>query len=171
MSDQINWKHNLITLGIAIIAGLIINYVTYLVSKNEGIEIGIKRANQAYIQKTESAPTLYTNRLGEMIYNADPMKSKDLIVDARAIVSTRDDYRGSLIAISKLLNSEIDRLKEEVEKADNALRQGQSYDRSEIERTLGVLQKKWPSKKEQIIVEVRKLLAELGIEPVDLIAK
>ncbi|MDO6777460.1 MULTISPECIES: hypothetical protein [unclassified Shewanella] len=175
MTEQSRVKKYIDNILIGIISGVLtgvaVFFITDFFAEKRGIEIGIETANRVYVKKTESAPSLYTERLGEMIYNATPGKSDDLLVDARAIVSTRDDYRGSLIAISKLLNSEIDRLKEEIEKQEQSIKSGNAYDGEEIKRTLAVLQKKWPSKKDQIIIEIRKLLTELGLEPKDLVVK
>lgn len=68
--------------------------------------------------------------------------------------------------ISELLNSDIDRLSSEIgEPIEKEVDQGQQRraNPGAIYETIQVLEKKWPSKKDQVEINLRKVLAELGI--------
>lgn len=80
---------------------------------------------------------------------------------SRAIVAARDDLKGTLVSLSALLNSEIDRLSAEVRDA-----WAPESSVEPLRSTVNVLKLKWPAKRDQIKIEieVRKLLAELGLE-------
>ena len=119
-------------------------------------------------KKLNDAPRKYVDHLDRLICQAIDAGGNDAVVRARAIVSARDSMRGSFSSISKCLNTEIDKLAEQVGVSDRQeslqrFPQGQS-EREMIFDTMRVLQKVWPSRKGQIEIEVRKLIAELGID-------
>lgn len=76
------------------------------------------------------------------------------LLNGRGIVSTRDDLRGSMLNISEQLNSDIDVLGQQVR---------DSAGRAAAYETIEVLSKKWPAKKAQVEIQLRKVLAELGL--------
>jgi len=122
-------------------------------------------------RRIEAAPRKYVQELDKLIQRADKEGADNAIVNARAIVAVRDSLRGSLVAISKQLNSEIDNLASELGGTRGPLAElGRSLERSDapdpkrVYQTIQVLVRIWPSKSEQIEVEIRKLLAELGLE-------
>ena len=94
-----------------------------------------------YIQKVNAAPQIYTEQLSELINMAINDGVQQSGVNGRAIVKARNDVRGSLESISELLNSEIDKLDQQL---------NNSATEEEIYETLQVLKKAWPVKKLQI---------------------
>lgn len=119
-------------------------------------------------KKVEAAPRKYVAELDALIQRAIKEGDDFAIVNARAIVATRNSLRASLVAISSQLNSEIDRLSQEIgqpvpqHQTVNATGP-QAPSASEVFRTIQVLSRIWPAKRVQIEVEIRKLLAELGL--------
>ncbi|MFM6405680.1 MAG: hypothetical protein ACKPGT_13880, partial [Microcystis sp.] len=79
--------------------------------------------------------------------------------------------RESLTTISRSLNSEIDRLANEIDEtqSDNQVielerRIDSTSSSEEIYNTIEVIHRIWPSKKSQVEVQVRQILAELGLD-------
>jgi len=127
-------------------------------------------ANRRIQRKLDAAPRKYVEELDQLIKNAIAEGPTKADVNARAIVSARNSLRKSLISISGNLNSEIDRLASEI--GEEVIHQPAPSTRtpaySEISKdrafqTIEVLSKVWPAKKTQIVVEIRKLLAELDL--------
>lgn len=129
-----------------------------VIAKNWGERRGARQERQQWVQALSSAPSEYANRLSDLIDGANAAPDSEIVIHARAIVSARNDLRDSLINLSTLLNSDIDRLSSDVSSAPEADRIGS------VRSTISVLKLKWPSKKEQVAVELRKVLAELGLE-------
>lgn len=115
-------------------------------------------------EEIEEAPRLYVDHLDRLIQNAVKEGKEHAVVNARAIVATARDLRDSTITISERLNSEIDRLGREVVEAEGSpeVRINQTPN-EEIYQTIQVLARKWPAKKDQVEVEIRKILAELKL--------
>jgi hypothetical protein len=120
---------------------------------------------------TRSAPIRYVERLDELITRGEREGPGNAVVNARAIVAARDGLRSSLVSLSGQLNSEIDRLAGEivrggvpyvVTRVENHIRSDEPNP-EEVFNTIRVLARTWPAKREQIQVEVRKLLAELDL--------
>lgn len=88
------------------------------------------------------------------------MKDDDeLVIRARAIVSLRNQMRDTLTNIQRHLNSDIDRLEILIKSGDKeAVKKTK-----EIRDVIGVLNRTWLAKAEMIEIEMRKLLAELGM--------
>ena len=106
-----------------------------------------------YEKRHEAVISRFSQDLYQMIIDASLAKNKDVFPAARALVSSRDDARTPAITLSKLLNSDIDVL------ADNIKKQ----DEYQTRETLKILKQKWPTKMHQIDNEVRKLITELGL--------
>ena len=123
----------------------------------EGREQGEKEAQQLFQQRLEAAPILYTQKLDELIVGGLKEGENEAQVNARAIVRTRDNLRGSSETIASSLNGEIDQLAQELQSTASE---------EELRQTIKVLAKVWPSKKLQIQIEIRKVIAELGLEVV-----
>ena len=122
---------------------------------------------KVYRQMYESAPQQFVKELGRLIDDA-PLTIDDrpdtsnpqgdsVLISARAIVSARNDLRTTLGNLGSDLDSEIDKLQTELV--------SNKRDQHEILQTLRVLREKWPIKSKQIEVDVRKLLAVIGIAP------
>ncbi|MEO4026549.1 hypothetical protein ABH313_00630 [Chromobacterium vaccinii] len=126
----------------SLIAALIIAYASFYFGK------------QTYEKRVESAVDIYADHLDKLIREANTESGSEIRVAAQAIVSTRNDLRSSLVSLNSLLNSDIDVLAEMLAADASA---GQFSNR------LKVLEKKWPAKRDQVKVELRKLLAELGL--------
>jgi hypothetical protein len=145
-------------------AALLSALVLAVASAGGGYLIGKDQQRQQYVQTLQAAPEVYISDLGRLIEDAD-RPGGDLVAETRAIVSTRDDLRSSLTSLSELLNSDIDALARslvEYEKPPRGKR-----DATAVQERIKVLAKKWPSKKRQIEYEIRKLLAELGVDRID----
>ncbi len=115
---------------------------------------GFYLGKRTYEQRVEAAANIYADHLDRLIREANTQEGRQVRISAQAIVSTRNDLRSSLVSLNNLLNSDIDVLAEMIESDASA---GQLADR------LKVLEKKWPAKKDQVSVELRKLLSELGL--------
>ena len=91
-------------------------------------------------------------------------------MNGRAIVAARDTLATSLAKVSVQLNSEIDRLAREIgvnsvfERLQRTTENTQPVDASTAFETIEVLVRIWPSKRRQIEVEIRGILAVLGLD-------
>lgn len=128
-------------------------------------------AQLRFQRRVDAAPRQYIQHLDSLISRAATEGIPQAIVNARSIVAARNTLRSSLLSISKYLNSEIDRLSKEIgEPFEQIEMRGAEAGRPVLEpdeayQTIQVLARIWPSKKTQIEVEIRKLLAELGLSP------
>lgn len=119
-------------------------------------------ADRRYEQRYAAAITKYSEEIGKLIEKASSAQDDELLMAARTIVDTRDDLRSSIEALDKLLDSEIDLLKTQLGSNENS-----DEHMKNVQETIQVLHGKWPSKKTQIDVEVRKLFIELGLQSAD----
>ena len=123
-------------------------------------------------KKIEAAPNRYVDELDKLINSGVKQGPEKAVINGRAIVRVRDSLRGSLVAISGQLNSEIDRLALDLNGTPfpasdlaRAVEGQKTPDPKQVYDTIQVLSKVWPAKREQVKVEIRKLLAELGLDP------
>lgn len=120
-------------------------------------------------KKIDAAPKKYIQALDNLITKAVEEGEQKAVINARAIVSTRNTLRDSLVSISKNLNSEIDLLAINIgHRSANGVSPSSIPDDNRPNaaaawETILVLHRMWPSKKEQIEVEIRKLIAEMGL--------
>jgi len=130
-----------------------------------GMNIGAGWKDDEYKQQYSSAPAVYTSHIGDQIIKPVPDATDidDLLVRSKSIISIRDDLRSTLTGMGKLLNSDIDTLTKRVKELEEICSLGDGCNGKEVEQTLKILQEKWPSKVSQVDVEIRKLLAELGL--------
>jgi len=105
--------NNMELLLIYIIAPLIVSAVTGAFAWYWGKKQSSKRI--------EAAPRQFVNEIDKLIQRAHKEGLDSAIVNARAIVATRDALRSSLSSISRQLNSEIDNLASNVGRATEAL--------------------------------------------------
>ena len=112
-------------------------------------------------ERIGDAPRVYAERL-ELLIKQATREPERAVLHARAIVDVRNTMRRSMITISDQLNSEIDRLASEIATPSGSDRT--SVSDASIFRTIEVLALGWPAKRAVIEVELRKLLAELGID-------
>ena len=108
-----------------------------------------------YRKALMSAPEKYVEHLDKLIKVAASEKKKSITVNVRDIVNTRDNLQESLTSLSKLLDFDIDRLKEQLESKKN---------KEGLHEIAQDLEKKWPAKKNQIRIEITKLISELGLK-------
>jgi hypothetical protein len=127
-------------------------------------------------KKIEEAPTIYVNELDKLINTAAAEGEENATLNARAIVAARNSLASSLTGIGSQLDSQIDLLAQEV---GSATLEGQGFaprlvstpappgsrpiSSAQVYQQIKLLQKVWPAKKRQIEIEIRKLLAELGL--------
>lgn len=131
----------------AVLASTIVGSVTFFLGKFQ--------EKRKYEKAYNDAPKVYVQEIDKLIDKASADGISNVRVNARAIVTARNNLRESLESISQSLNSEIDRLEEEI---------NNSAEQEEILETINTLYAVWPSKKQQIDMEVRKALTELGIK-------
>lgn len=147
------------SVGVEIVGGLI---VTALVGTT-GYLYGRLTQVQKFVRRHDSAISSFSNSLGSEI---NSNSSSSMIVKAKKIVSIRDATRNQLSDLSKLLNSDIDKLSSLLARAEEfRSREERVPDNltTQIEETLEVLVGIWPTKKPQIDIAIRKLLTELGL--------
>jgi hypothetical protein len=146
----------------------------YLVEVAAGITVAVLTGAVAYYQGTKKAQKrvskaqfVFVNRLDELIRKALQEGPKEAVLNARAIVTVRNSLADSLVSISSQLNSEIDRLAKEIGSVDTyAIKRTEYFVEPNADATyatIQVLAKIWPAKRSQIVIGVRKLLAELGL--------
>lgn len=121
-------------------------------------------------ERLDAAPRVYVEQLDRLIQQGVQEGEDKAILNARAIVAARNSLANSLIAISVQLDSEIDRLADEL--GEPKLKGGglsgpgsgnREADKKAAYQTILVLQKIWPAKKVEIEFAVRKQLAEMGL--------
>ena len=126
--------------------------------------LGQRTIERRYTTEYEAALTSFSLELEKAITNDANIEE---LVKATAIVSIRNSVRNELMNVNRILNSDIDTLSELLAKAEEFKNQGKNIPRPlarQIEERMDVLRLTWPSKKPQIDVALRKLLAEIGIE-------
>jgi hypothetical protein len=96
----------------------------------------------------------FTRRLSEQITRATKAQGADLIMQAKAIVSTRNQMKSGMQSVVRLLNSDLDKLEKVLHVRTRP---------SEIAELIAILNQTWEAKPDLIELEYRKLLAELGI--------
>ena len=94
-----------------VLAAVISALVAGAISASVSYAFGVRHAQATYQKKLADAATIYSNYIGQLITETNAEKSDtELLVDARTIVSTRNDLRKSMSTLSDLLDSDIDRL-------------------------------------------------------------
>ena len=149
-----------------LIATALIAVATSVWSYARGKAEGEAEAQQRFTQKFEAAPEVYAGKLLGLMQEANKASSgEEMLIRSRAIVSARDELRSTLGRLSSLFNSDIDRLAMEIQDAEARQARGDPWKDGGLRGTVAVLLQKWPSKMDQIRVEVRKQLSELGLVP------
>jgi hypothetical protein len=110
-----------------------------------------------YRKALMSAPEKYVEHLDKLIKVAASEKEKSIIANVRDIVNTRDNLQESLVSLSKLLDFDVDRLKEQLESKKN---------KDVLHEMAQDLENKWPAKKNQIRIEITRLISELGLKKI-----
>lgn len=125
-------------------------------------------------KKVRKAPKVYVERIGNLIEHAYREGPSRCVINARAIVATRNTLRNSLQNLSGLMNSEIDNLADMVGSsydiiASSRIGTGEegienfSPNRDLVWESIEVLYRYWPAKSEQIEFEMRKVLVDMGL--------
>ena len=130
--------------------------------------VGWLFSSLAMRKKIKALPEKWVKRIRELINDAVSAGRDDCIVNAKAIVASRNAMRKSLISLSNSLNSEIDNLAfllgEKVQLAEKFER-GESHeiDKSKVWEQLRVLQKYWEMKQDEIKDGLGKVMVEIGV--------
>lgn len=119
-----------------------------------------------YLQ-VQSAVEQYANSLGLLIGKAkgevdDNLSAERIEVSARAFVGARNDLRDTLTSLSGSLNHEVDDLEDAIKDLEKNPDDKAAQDR--VRKAILVVAQKWPVKADAIKVQIRKMLAELGLE-------
>jgi chromosome segregation ATPase len=118
---------------------------------------------QTYIRHYEAAPQRFTKTIGDAIAAAVEAArvhgptSTELLDAARTLIKVRDDLRSALEVVSTRLNSHIDSLSKEVER--------KQVSAGEIQSLVNILNGAWPAKTQEIELALRKVLTDMGLEP------
>jgi hypothetical protein len=163
--------------GVAVWLTVFENVVAPLIVAGATGAFGWFWAKRRVRQKIEAAPQRFVDDLGRLIEEAHKEGVDKAVVNARAIVAARNALQTSLGSIGKQLDSEIDKLADEIgepylsfeplraskrpRSSEDPEPSGPSPER--LYETIEVLHRIWPSKRDQIQNEVRKLLVELGV--------
>jgi hypothetical protein len=125
---------------------------------------GWRPSRRTYEEIREHDVVDFHRRLGAHIADTPSPGTTEVEVRARTIVSLRDEYLETLIALQNSLNSDITILSAQLRDLDGLSRAParQQRIRAAIEQTLEVLRKKWPDKEASISALVRKLRTEAG---------
>ena len=128
---------------------------------------------EAYRKRVAAAPTLFVGHLDALIRRAVSEGPRKARINARAIVGMRNSFRQHTIAISQLLNSEIDTLAAQVTDGNVVrplmvrmeLQDAQRHASDEsLYETITVLERTWESKRDEIEVSMRQILSLLGLD-------
>jgi len=121
-----------------------------------GALVGFFFAKPRYVEEadilSEPASMNIANHLDLLINDAVNGGSDAIDVNAAAIVAARDGHRKTLMALHGLLNSEIDKLKDQLEGGDTVA----------LKKRVAILSKIWPAKMDQIKYEIAKLQVEIN---------
>lgn len=126
-----------------------------------------KQKKRIYEQVYQSAVEQYANSLGSLIGKAkgdidDNLSQERIEVSARAFVGARNELVKTLTNLSGSLNNEVDELEKAIEELQKNPNDKATQDR--VRKAILVVAQKWPVKDVAIKVQIRKLLAELGLE-------
>ena len=141
----------------SVLAGLIVAAISW------GAGYGFKQL------RVRGAPKRYVERLGEMIEKAYKEGPEHCEIHARAIVATRNTLRSSLQRTSEKLNSEIDRLAEQLRqpfqqsKIVEKIPRPSEPKQKEVWQTIQMLKEYWPAKSIEIEYEIKKIIVELDL--------
>jgi hypothetical protein len=115
-----------------------------------------------YREKFKKAIAGYTGDLGRRLKEAVDTGEDDVETQARSVVSMANDLRAFLAAPSRVINDEIDRLKQEYE--DIERNRGNKVLREQAYRTICALNNEWASKEKLLREELRNLIGKLGLD-------
>lgn len=137
--------------------------------KREIAEAVALEKQRMYQQVYESAPERYASSLGLLIGKAkadvsDNLSAERIEVSARAFVAARNELRDTMTSLSSSLDGPIDELEKALTDLQKDPNDKAAQDR--VRKTILVIEQKWPVKAEAIKVQIRKMLAELGLERV-----
>lgn len=128
---------------------------------------------EVYRKRVDAAPTKFVRHLDLLIQRAVKEGPENARMNARAIVGMRNSFRQHTIAISQLLNSEIDTLAAQVTsegilkpivvRAD--LQNADQHTSNEsLYETIKVLERTWQAKRDEIEISIRQMLSLLGLD-------
>jgi hypothetical protein len=139
------------------IGQLTLGITSSLIATGLAFLVGYLFGKRKYVEDEVPAPSAYASDLGRIIDVSIKEGRPRARVNAKSLVATRDDLRGSLEAVNRLLNSDIDFLKTQVDSNASDV---------DIHETLEVIAKKWPTKKGQTERAVKKVMVDLGLKQV-----
>jgi hypothetical protein len=164
-------RHTITTMSEEIIIQVVAGLIVAAVVGAAGWAAGKAKGRRQMQQQIEAAPEVYVAHLDKLIDRANSEGLNNILVNAEAIVTTRNQLQSSLSSLRGLLNSEIDLLAHDLEsihrhRTSSVQELAQVWVRNDLQHAyerVQVLQRVWPSKKDQVKIELRKLLAELNI--------
>jgi hypothetical protein len=109
------WREVAVQILIRVVAALIVAAGGFLF----GLATGRNKERELYARTVQDAPNAFADRIGELIAQAEISGIDDVRVTGQALVSARNDLRSSLTNLSRLLNSDIDRLEALVSDLDS----------------------------------------------------
>lgn len=122
-------------------------------------------------RKIKALPKKWVDRIAVLIDEGISEGRERCVINAKAIVASRDAMRKSLVTLTDALNSEIDRLAlllgfavENAERYPQSEREG--IDVEAVWERLEVLKKYWGMKGPEIEDGIRKVLIELGVKDI-----
>ena len=146
-----------------IIAGLIISGISGAAG------FGIKKVLTK--RKIKALPKKWVERIGKLIEQSITDGPDRCVINARAIVASRDAMRKSLITLTGTLNSELDKLAHAIgEKVEGTEKYEQGSDpyinEERVWEQLQVLVLYWEMKGDEIEDAIRKVITELGLDDI-----
>jgi hypothetical protein len=144
-----------------IIAGLLIAGVS------GGVGWGLNKFQTR--KKIKALPKKWVDRIEGLIKRSVMEGPNNCVINAKAIVASRDAMRKSLITLTNTLNSEIDKLAqtvgEDVEMTERYKREADHETNAEqVWEQLQVLVRYWEMKGDEIEDGIRKVITELGLD-------
>lgn len=124
----------------SLIAAIIFSFIAFLFGKTSGY----KSVENEYKKIIEAAPSTYAAQLDSLIKLSIVEGHRKVIINARAIVATRNDLQKFQLTIANLLNSEIDSLGKKIIHMTNDCSEDEKMN---LFDDFVVLDKKWPSKR------------------------
>jgi hypothetical protein len=153
----------------------IIGIVTGLIVSALSAGIAWFARGESYRKRVVAAPTKFVDNLDSLIRRAVAEGPEDARVNARAIVGMRNSLRQYTVAISQLLNSDIDVLQAQVTEEPilrpliiRAELQNPSEQVSNraLYETIRVLERTWKSKRDEVETSIRQMLSLFGLDRV-----
>lgn len=128
---------------------------------------------ESYRKRIDAAPQKFVEHLDSLIARAVREGPEKAHINARAITGMRNSFRQHTIAISQLLNSEIDILEAQI--SDNVVMRPivvraemknapEHVSTEQLYETITVLERTWTAKRDEVAISIRQMLSFLGLD-------